>query len=150
VGPLRRSSLLLALFGISLFLCQMAAAEEPPKVIYDLQAFSFEVKNRRDPFEPTPLLRARQIRETGRVKGKPGELLKDGYEMEELRLVGIIDRDRAKFAMMEDLQGKGVLFKKGDPVNPQVWVVDIVENKVVFGYRAKGSVRKFDMEIEKR
>jgi hypothetical protein len=150
VGPLRKSSLIFAVITITLSLCGTAGSQGTPTVAVDLQAFSFEGKHRRDPFEPVPLVKARKVREDSGVKGRSGEQLKQGFEMEELKLVGVIDRDKTKYAMMEDLQGKGVLFKKGDPINPQIWIVDIVESRVVFGYRAKGIVRKFEMEIEKR
>ena len=118
---------------------------------YDVGDFSFSssTKDTRDPFDSLYLNRLKKARYTYSSKGKKDGAIKHGYELEELRLVGIIKRDHNRFAMMEDLQGKGVLFKKGDPINPKISVLDIDESKVTLGLKIKGTVKKIELEIQK-
>ncbi len=117
---------------------------------YELGEFSFSSKHLRDPFEPVFLLKARKLRVGYQVPTDKAKGLREGYELEELRLVGIIQKENARYAMMEDLQGKGMLFKKGDMINPRLWIVDVVENKVVMGYRTKKATKTFEVEIQKK
>jgi len=118
---------------------------------FDAGAFTYSGKERRDPFEPIFLLRVKKSRESisGRLAGKSSGARK-GYELEELKLVGIIMKEKNRYAMMEDSEGRGVLFKKGDPVNPNLTVLDVETMKVVFGYRIKGEVKKFELEIKRK
>jgi Tfp pilus assembly protein PilP len=125
-------------------------AQPVPEKKYDVGEFSFSARKMRDPFEPVFLLKARKLRVGSQVPADKAKGLREGYELEELRLVGIVQKEKARYAMMEDLQGKGMLFKKGDMINPQLWIVDVVDSKVIMGYRTKKEVRTFEVEIQKR
>jgi Tfp pilus assembly protein PilP len=74
-----------------------------------------------------------------------------GYELEELKLVGVLKSDKGMMAMMEDTQGKGIFFRKGDPINQNMWVADISNSNVVFAYKLKGEIKKVvvDLPIKK-
>jgi hypothetical protein len=52
--------------------------------------------------------------------------------------------------MMEDLQGRGLLFKKGDFLNKNLWLFDILEDKVVLAHRLRGDIRKIPMDIPQK
>jgi len=104
--------------------------------------FSYTSKDRRDPFEPVFLAKIKQR--------QVGSALKEGYELEELKLVGMLKSNGAKFAMMEDMQGKGLLFKQGDFVNKTTWIMDIDDEKVIMAYKIKGDIRKFAIDIPRR
>lgn len=135
------------------FLCSFAYGAEPKKPPEEKKSqinnFTYTSKDRRDPFEPVYLLKAKKNKERLVAKGKRGTVLKSGYELEELKLVGIIKKDKSKYAMMEDLHGRGILFKKGDPINPTMSITDILESKVILGYSVRGETRKFELEIQK-
>jgi Tfp pilus assembly protein PilP len=111
--------------------------------ISDLGNFTYSSQNRRDPFEPIYLQKVKETRD------KVG-IAKSGYELEELKLVGIVRADKAKYAMMEDIQGKGILFKKGDFLNSNVWVEEIQEGSIALGYKTKRGTRTIVMEIPKK
>ena len=119
-----------------------AEQKKPGGPVLNVSDFVFTTENRRNPFEPVNLLRAKQKRESGVTKA--------GYELEELRFVGTVKSDKKRVAMMEDMQGKGVMLKKGDFINNNLWVVDIPENKVVLGYKLKGEVKKIDVDLPKK
>ncbi|HVN22927.1 MAG TPA: pilus assembly protein PilP [Syntrophorhabdales bacterium] len=104
--------------------------------------FSYTSKDRRDPFEPVFLTKVKQRQASG--------ALKEGYEMEELKLVGMLNSGGARFAMMEDTQGKGLLFKQGDFINKTTWIMEIDEEKVTMAYRIKGDIRKFAIDIPRK
>jgi Tfp pilus assembly protein PilP len=143
----------LIVFSTGCFVYGQATKTAPPPLSdkkYELGEFSFGAKNMRDPFEPVFLLKARKLKVSHQVAADKAKGLREGYELEELRLVGIIQKEKARYAMMEDLQGKGMLFKKGDLINPQLWIVDVAENRVVMGYRTKKEVKTFEVEIQKR
>jgi len=53
-------------------------------------------------------------------------------------------------AMMEDMQGKGMLFKKNDYLNKNLWIVNILAEKVEFGYKIKGEIRTFTIDIPRK
>ena len=104
--------------------------------------FSYTSKDRRDPFEPIFLVKLKQRQ----AKGAP----KEGYELEELKLVGLLRSDGAKYAMMEDMQGKGLLFKQGDFINKTTWIMDIDAEKVTMAFRIKGDIRKITIDIPRK
>jgi hypothetical protein len=104
--------------------------------------FSYTSKNRRDPFEPVFLTKLKQRQVSG--------ALKEGYELEELKLVGMLRSGAAKFAVMEDMQGKGLLFKQGDFVNKTTWIMEVDEERVVMACRIKGDIRKFAIDIPRK
>jgi Tfp pilus assembly protein PilP len=104
--------------------------------------FSYTSKDRRDPFEPVFLTKLKQRQVSG--------ALKEGYELEELKLVGMLRSGAAKFAVMEDMQGKGLLFKQGDFVNKTTWIMEVDEERVVMAYRIKGDIRKFAIDIPRK
>jgi len=64
--------------------------------------------------------------------------------------VGILKTTGGRLAMMEDTQGKGLTFKKGDFFNKNTWVVDIEEQKVMVAYRVKGDIRKVAIDIPRK
>ena len=86
------------------------------------------------------------------VKQKTAHMVdgKMGYELEELKLVGVITSGGVRFAMMEDMQGKGQLFKQGDFLNKNLWVFDVLEDKVIVAYRLRGDIRKIPMDISRK
>lgn len=97
---------------------------------------------RRDPFERALAFRSRN--QLG------AETLKAGYELEELKLVGVMKAGIEKFAVMEDMQGKGLLFKKGQNLNNNLWVSDILEEKIILGHRLRGDVRMITLNIPRK
>lgn len=97
---------------------------------------------RRDPFQHTAAFKE---------KNRPGtEALKAGYELEELKLVGVMKAGSEKFAVMEDMQGKGLLFKRGQNLNSNLWVSDILEEKIILGHRLRGDVRMITLNIPRK
>jgi len=114
---------------------------EPKKNTPDTD-FAYTSKDRRDPFEPLYLAKIKQAR--------AGSALKEGYELEELRLVGVLKTSGARFAMMEDMQGKGLLFKKGDHLNKSTWILDIEDEKILVAHSVKGDIRKVVIDIPRR
>jgi hypothetical protein len=125
--------------GIS-FGVEPKKVEVSPK--YNVGDFTYSTDNRRDPFEPVYLARIKQ--------SKTGSSLKRGYELEELKLVGILKTDKNRFAMMEDMQGKGIMFKKGDFLNNNLWVADVLEGKIVLAYKLKGEMKNINIDISKK
>lgn len=98
---------------------------------------------RRDPFERAVAFKAKNQ--------PPGtDLVKAGYELEELKLVGVMKAGTEKFAVMEDMQGKGLLFKKGQNLNSTLWVSDILEEKIILGHRLKGDTRLITLNIPRK
>jgi Tfp pilus assembly protein PilP len=118
------------------------AKTEPKKTIPVDPDFTYTSKDCRDPFEPVIVTKARERQARGTTK--------EGYEMEELKLVGMLKSSGAKFAMMEDMQGKGLLFKQGDYINKTTWIMDVDEEKVTMAYKIKGDIRKFAIDIPRR
>lgn len=118
------------------------AKTEPKKSGVVDPDFSYTSKDRRDPFEPVFLTELKQRQFSG--------ALKEGYELEELKLVGVLKSGTEKCAVMEDMQGKGLLFKQGDFINKTTWIMEVGEEKVTMGYRIKGDVRKFDIDIPRK
>lgn len=114
--------------------------EPPPK--YNIGDFVYTSENKRDPFEPIYLTKLKE--------SKRANVVKKGYELDELKLVGILMTDKNKFIMMEDVQGRGINFKKGDLLNNNLWIVDIVGDKVIFGYKLKGEEKKFTIDIPRK
>jgi Tfp pilus assembly protein PilP len=109
---------------------------------FNVGDFSYTSDNRRDPFEPVYLARVK--------RSKEATALKRGYELEELKLVGILKTDKAKFAMMEDMQGKGIMFKKGDNLNNNLWVADVVDGRVILAYKLKNDIKNINIDIPKK
>jgi Tfp pilus assembly protein PilP len=104
--------------------------------------FTYTSKDRRDPFEPVFVAKLKQHQASGK--------LKEGYEIEELKLVGVLRSGGSKFAMMEDMQGKGLLFKQGDFLNKITWIMDVEEERVTMAYKIKGDVRKVTIDIPRK
>ena len=126
--------------------CGPVSAGDPKKEEkkrFDVGDFSFTSYKRRDPFEPAYLLRVKRDR-TNKEDGKKG------FELDELKFVGTLKTDKGRSAMMEDMQGKGMLFKKGDHINKNLWVLDILENRMVLGYKLKNETRKIHVDITTR
>jgi Tfp pilus assembly protein PilP len=107
----------------------------------NLNEFTY-TSQRRDPFE----------RALGfKTKTQMGEqALKSGYELEELKLVGVMKAGPDRFAVMEDMQGKGLLFKKGESLNKNMWVSEILEEKVILGHRLRGDTRLISLNIPRK
>lgn len=115
---------------------------EPVPAKFNVSDFTYTSSNRRDPFEPIFLTDPKR-------QGK-ANVLRKGYELEELKLVGVMKDGNKNLAMMEDTQGKGILFKKNDYLNKNLWIVDILAEKVRFGYKIKGEMRTFTIEIPRK
>ncbi len=146
---LRRSSLILVL--ILIFAAPSAWATPPkktegavvPQVQPDIGDFTYKSEGRRDPFEQLHLTRMRERKKSTAVEKK-------GYELEELKPVGIMVSDKGRFVMMEDMQGKGILFKKGDHINPTLWITDILEGRVALAYKLKGETRRILLDVPRK
>jgi hypothetical protein len=109
---------------------------------FDISDFVYSADKRRDPFQPAAMLKALEAKET--------KASRRGYELEELRLVGVLKSGKVSYAMMEDMQRKGLFFKKGDFLNSNLWVLDVLESKVVLGYKLKGVVRNVVLDIPRK
>jgi Tfp pilus assembly protein PilP len=121
------------------------------EIKFDIGDFEYKSEGRRDPFEPVLLLKAKSAREVKVIKDKKSTADALGYELEELKLVGVLKSDKGMMAMMEDTQGKGIFFRKGDPINQNMWVADISNSNVVFAYKLKGEIKNVvvDLPIKK-
>ena len=140
-----RNRLIAIVFLVALLIPASVFAQaktEPKKSIAIDADFSYTSKDCRDPFEPVFLTKAKQRQASGTTK--------EGYEMEELKLVGVLKSNGARFAMMEDMQGKGLLFKQGDYINKTTWIMDVDEEKVTMAYKIKGDTRKFAIDIPRK
>jgi Tfp pilus assembly protein PilP len=104
--------------------------------------FVYVSENKRDPFEPLYLLKMRQDKVAG--------VSKRGYELEELKLVGVLRSGNNRYAMMENMQGKGIYFKKGDFLNNNLWISDIIDSKVILNYKLKGETKRIEIDIPKK
>ena len=118
--------------------------EAPPK--FNIGDFTYTATNRRDPFESMFFSKLQKSIQAN----KTGKSLKEGYELEELKLVGILKSSNARIAMMEDMQGRGILFRKGDYLNKNLWIVDILDGNIVLGYKLKGEIRTFTLDIPRK
>jgi Tfp pilus assembly protein PilP len=142
------------LAGVLFFLCsyQSGHAKEPKKEQKKIEAgnpeaaqkfivgdFIYTSENKRDPFEPLYLLKIRQDKVAGASKR--------GYELEELKLVGVLKTGNNRYAMMENMQGKGITFKKGDFLNNNLWISDIIDSKVILSYKLKGEIKRIELDI---
>ena len=147
---LRNSSIIALLFCSVLFAPVLGRGEEkapekaaPKDALATIGDFTYTAQDRRDPFEQVHLLKmAKKNMGTG--------IQKSGYELEELKLVGIIKSGAVTFAVMEDTQGKGMMFKKGDFINSNMWLLDFLEDKVVFGYKLRGDVRRIAVDLPRK
>jgi Tfp pilus assembly protein PilP len=133
--------ILIGLLGLSFCGPVMAAEmkkEEPRKA--GLGDFSFNSERMRDPFEAVYFQR---------IKGNKGTkaVVKTGFELDELKFVGTLKTDKGRSAMMEDMQGKGMLFKKGDYINGNLWVLEVLESRLVLGYKLKNEIKKMNIDI---
>ena len=137
------------IIAVLFFVCipYSSFGQEPKKSMaapakFNVGDFNYTSDNRRDPFEPVYLARVK--------RSKEATSLKRGYELEELKLVGILKTDNTKFAMMEDMQGKGIMFKKGDHLNNNLWVADVVDGRVVLAYKLKNDIKNINIDIPKK
>ncbi len=161
MSRLQKSSVLI---GICLFLGLSCAHAQTPRVQpvpkkeaakeeaakkFNVEDFTYS-EGGRDPFEPVLLLKAKTSRgvsvSTGSSKDKR-EPERVGYELEELRFVGVIKSGTGMIAMMEDMQGKGIFFRKGDHLNKNMWVMDVSASNMVVGYKSKGETKKIVVDI---
>jgi Tfp pilus assembly protein PilP len=120
---------------------------------FDIGDFEYKSEGRRDPFEPVLMNKERARRDVRIVKDRKSDEDKRGYELEELKLVGVLKSDKGMMAMMENAQGEGIFYRKGDPLNNKMgmWVADISSSNVVFAYKLKGEIKKVvvDLPIKK-
>lgn len=140
---------IILVISILVFICSsnVSFCQEPKKSVaapakYNVGDFNYTSDSRRDPFEPVYLARVK--------RSKEATSLKRGYELEELKLVGILKTDKTRFAMMEDMQGKGIMFKKGDHLNNNLWVADVVEGSVILAYKLKNDIKNINIDIPKK
>ncbi len=127
-------------------------ADKAAEKKYDVEDFTYVSEGTRNPFEPVLLLKAKtsrgvSVRTASRAKKEAPEKLE--YELEALRLVGVIKSDKGMIAMMEDTQGKGIFFRKGDHLNKNMWIIDVTVSNVVLGYKTKGETKKLVIDIPK-
>lgn len=134
--------LLILLWSLSPSLAQESKKGGPAPKKFDVSDFNYTSDNRRDPFDPLYLAKFKRTRETAS--------LKRGYELEELKLVGILKTNSTRFAMMEDMQGKGIMFKKGDNLNNNLWVADVVDGRVILAYKVKNDIKNINIDIPKK
>jgi Tfp pilus assembly protein PilP len=117
---------------------------------FDIGDFEYKSEGRRDPFEPV-LLNKEKAKRDIRVSPKDRKTFENkmGYELEELKLVGVLKSDKGMMAMMENAKGEGIFYKKGDPLNNQIgmWVADITNTNVVFAYKLKGEIKKVVVDL---
>ena len=129
---------------------EQKAVDKKAEPKYNVEDFTFNLEAGRNPFEPVVLLKAKTSRgsfvSTSKTKKKEAAA-KVSYELEELRLVGVIKSEKGMIAMMEDTQGKGVFFRKGDHLNDSMWVMDISGSSVVLGHKLKGDTKKIVIDI---
>ena len=119
-----------------------AKKTEPTAPKFNIGDFTYTSANRRDPFEAVTL---------SSMKGtEKGASSKRGYELEELKLVGIMRTGKSNIAMMEDMKGRGLLFKKNDYLNKNLWIVNILADNVEFGYKIKGEIKTFTIDIPRK
>lgn len=157
---LRRNSLIIVLFF--LFCAPYAlgqstaattparqASEQKAETKFNVEDFTFNVDQARNPFEPVLLLKAKTARGVAvrTSRGEKAEPDKIGYRLEELRLVGVIRSDKGMIAMMEDAQGKGIFFRKGDHLNSNMWVSEISASNVVLSHKTRGETRQITVDI---
>ena len=147
-----RNSVVVALFLCSVLLGPpLGRAEEkaPEKsvaeksVVSNIGDFTYSSQDRRDPFEQVHFLKAPK-------KNQEIGVQKNGYELEELKLVGVVKTGAVTFAVMEDTQGKGMMFKRGDFINSNMWLLDFLEDKVVFGYKLRGDIRRIAVDLPRK
>ena len=147
-----RNSVITTLLFCSVFLAPASGHAEqkaPEKAVPQASAlstigdFTYTSQDRRDPFEQVHLLKT--------VKKNPGiGAQKAGYELEELKLVGILKSGAVTFAVMEDSQGKGIMFKKGDFINSNMYLLDCLEDKDIFGYKLRGDIRRIAVDLPRK
>lgn len=124
-----------------------AAGKEETAKKFDVEDFTYSAEGR-DPFEPVLLLKAKTARGMSvRSSKEKKEPERAGYELEELRFVGVIKSGTGMIAMMEDMQGKGIFFRKGDHLNKNMWVMDVSASSMVVGYKTKGETKKIVVDI---
>lgn len=156
---LRQSSLIFCIcfmLGLSSVYAQTKAppagkqGRETAEKKLNVEDFTYNPDGARNPFEPILLLKAKASRSMS-IKGskdKGQQPEKVGYELEELRLVGVIKSGTGTMiAMMEDTQGKGIFFRKGDHLNKNMWVQDVSASGMVLGYKTRGETRKITVDI---
>jgi len=137
----------IAIFALFIFYPCVIFGQETKKAVmtpqkFDIGDFNYTSENRRDPFEPVYLAKMKNSKAT--------TSLKKGYELEELKLVGILKANNTRFAMMEDMQGKGMMFKKGDNLNNNLWIADVVDGRVILAYRLKNDIKNINIDIPKK
>jgi Tfp pilus assembly protein PilP len=118
------------------------SAEKSLEERSSLNDFSYTAQDRRDPFE--------SVYETKTKKAISDSKQKEGYELEELKLVGVVKTGNVKFAIMEDVQGRGLMFKKGDFLNNSLWLFDILQDQVILAHKLRGDIRKIAMDIPRK
>lgn len=133
--------LLLTLVAAPPLLAKEEAKTAPPQ-LSTAKDFSYASQDRRDPFDPL-YLRSAKSRQTANVR-------KPGYELEELKVVGVVKTGAVKFAMMEDTQGRGLMFKRGDFINKNLWLLDILDDKILMAYKLRGDTKKIAIDIPRK
>jgi Tfp pilus assembly protein PilP len=103
--------------------------------------FTYSSEGRRDPFEPLALLKLKRIKDVRADKG---------YDLSELRLVGVLKAAGVRYALMEDRQGRGINFKKGEFLNSNLWVIDVGQDRVLLGYKFKNQTKQIVLDIPKQ
>jgi Tfp pilus assembly protein PilP len=127
---------------LCLFAEDKAQKTASPTVKTQTGVFSYSAQDRRDPFEVTYQARA--------TKPTPLAQKRSGYELEELKVVGVVKTGAVKFVVMEDIQGRGLFFKKGDFINSSMWILEILDNQIILAHKLRGDIRKIPVDIPRK
>ena len=117
---------------------------------YDLGDFSYTSEGKRDPFQAVLIMKAKAASEERSVKSKKAKSAPVEYELEALKLVGVLKSEKGMIAMMEDTQGKGIFFRKNDQLNKNMWVADISAKDVTLAYKLKGETKTIVVDIPEK
>ncbi|WP_163337868.1 pilus assembly protein PilP [Desulfopila sp. IMCC35008] len=99
----------------------------------DTETFSYELESRRDPFVPflSPKSTSSSV-DLDEIVDTAGELSgMQVFEPGQLNLVALLERDNVRYAMVEDVTGKGYILSQGIKIGRRGVVKDIIPNKVL-------------------
>ncbi len=106
------------------------AADKPDS---NKEEFSYQLENRKDPFSPFLTSKATtSSAEIDEIVDTSGRLTgMQLFEPGQLNLVGLLQTSSDKFAMVEDVTGKGYIITEGTKIGRRGVVKKIIPNKVL-------------------
>ena len=119
-----RWSLLVSLAAATMLTCATRARAQVPEP-EDQGDYAYDPSGKRDPFRPLYLLR-KPLAQTA----EPVTPLQ-GYEIGQLRLVGVVFNLAPPRAMVEDSSGLGFIITPGTPIGPNGGVVTAIRPRQV-------------------